>query len=207
MMKSDRMRPTWGLLLVIAGVAALYVVQHGQTAHLRDDLARVEALAKAASNQSAHAATIERIIVREAPAPSSAVSNVPEMRTPAPVVAQDDRIRSREAVSGLVAWHFEKDPPDKSAASREAFQTIETAISAHEKDGVQLESLECRRQLCRAVVDFRNRETDQSVMRALFRGNREIRMGGVLVPDRQVESDGRVKATVYIARRGDVPVD
>lgn len=212
-MNSDRIRVLVGFSCVLASIVAVWVLQR-QTAELRQRIATLEASAKDAASAPAATRVIERVIVREPSSPSGSPSPAPatparaDAAQPSQTRAQGPEIvRTKEEVSRLVASRFVADPPDRSPAATAALNTISSAIFEREREGVHLQSLECHERLCRAELEFRDENADRSVMSSLFRGDRQLRMGGAIMPDRVFGSDGHVLATLYIARVGEIELE
>jgi ATP-dependent exoDNAse (exonuclease V) beta subunit len=212
-MNSDRIRVLVGVSCVLASIVTVWVLQR-QTSELRQRIATLEASAKDAANAPAAPRVIERVIVREPSSTSGSPAAAPA--APARVDAAEksqaraqgpEIVRTKDEVSRLVASRFVADPPDRSRAATEALNTISSAIFEREAEGVHLQSLECHERLCRAELEFRDEKADRSVMNSLFRGDRQLRMGGAIVPDRVPGSDGHVLATLYIARTGEIELE
>jgi hypothetical protein len=211
-MNSNLVRLIVGPMIVAGSIAAVCVYQHREMTDMRAQLAELET-ARSAMQQSIDkrppgtpAPTFVPPFVQ--PMPNGADPNAQPVAAPAQVTSDPGMpTRTVDEVRDIIAGRFEADRVDRSRAGVEAYRTISSAVSELDIPGVRLETLECREQMCMMKLDFRDMEVDKSAMRALFRGERHIPMGGVMVPERKVDADGHVMATVYIARQGDVQVD
>jgi hypothetical protein len=219
MRHTDQIRVTLGIVCVAASVLAVFVLQERQTLELRDKLSKLEAAVQA-SNASAGQETVkvERIVVHDpAPVAQQKPTSSPAHAAPASTDEAGDsksaterqprRVLSEVEVTKRMAAQFGADPVDRSSAASAATKTISSAVSERAAAGVQLEALECRQRMCRAQLAFRDADADREVTSSLFRGEHQIRMGGLIVPERTRDADGRVTATVYIAREGNIELD
>jgi len=211
-MNTNFARVVVGPLFVIGSIAAVYVFQRSEMAELRTQITRLEAarseMRHLSGRQPDPSTTGEQVI--RTPPQTSIDPPVVQGTSPAPVTLNKEpaaETRSASEVRDLLSARFQVDHPDRSRAAMDAFHTISNAVSDLEPTGVRLQSLECREQMCMMKLDFRDGDVDRTAMRALFRGERQLRMGGVMVPERNTEPNGHVVATVYIARQGDIPLD
>lgn len=93
-------------------------------------------------------------------------------------------------------------------AISESLSAIRPRMPGAEHEGVTLESLDCRFRLCRIVLVFDNTTSDLRIMESVFMtGTTEAYphgFGAFTVPVRAELPDGRIRATLYVAREGDL---
>ncbi|MBN1610058.1 MAG: hypothetical protein JW940_25755 [Polyangiaceae bacterium] len=99
---------------------------------------------------------------------------------------------------------FEKEQEFQAApldvAAKQTEQKIWTAFHDLSADGTRIESVQCRKGLCRAVVEFPSRQADTDALERVSDGRSSpLADYRILIPSRERLADGRVKATLFVS--------
>lgn len=109
--------------------------------------------------------------------------------------AEDEPLSDMERKAWL-DFEFEADP--RTVEGRQLEAKVRRSFEAPDVHGVRVDSLECRDSRCKVVVEFDNPEADRRVMEQVFGArNTEFNLAGS-VPERLLEPDGSVRATIYL---------
>ena len=99
------------------------------------------------------------------------------------------------------SWRFRN-------AIKQSLDAVRSTTNEAAREGVTLESLDCRYRLCRIVLVFDSTTSGMRIMERVFMtGTTEDYpqgFGAITVPARTELPDGRIRATLYVAREGDL---
>lgn len=97
------------------------------------------------------------------------------------------------------------------AASSESWALRNAMMEAFQRQprsAVTVEAMDCRFRLCRMSLLFDSVESDKATLDAVFvkttNNDYPLGFGAVSIPERVKLPDGRVRATVYVAREGEL---
>jgi hypothetical protein len=114
-----------------------------------------------------------------------------------------------EAMPVILDTKFSREPPDRHWSS-ETQSRLRDEFSRVQMPGSEMTSIECKSTLCRLQGIFEAKEAFNEMMHGVFGSTdpeHRVAHGGAVAPVVEQLGDGRMRATIYMAREGDRLVD
>jgi len=167
-------------------------------------MVQIESTPRAIVEPTRHAEQVSAPVFANAPV---VIATEAEAQPKAPLTVEEHRALDRRREEQVIA-QFEADqvPTTDSWHMRRQLQEV---FEAFRKDGVVVEEVDCKFRLCRTQLLFNDVAADISILKTLFlnRTSPEINsFGQAIVPTREYLPNGKVRATMYIAREGEIEV-